>query len=263
MLYANSIKNYAFSKISNYICSLKRNIEIEKNKIHLQKARKNYKPSKDPLVSVLIPTYNRAKILTERTLPSVLRQTYQNFEIIVVGDHCQDNTPKLIDRLDDDRINFYNLPTRGKYPEDPRYRWWVAGVVPANKAISISSGEWIAPLDDDDEFSHDHIEVLLNHALENNYEMVYGKVSMEVQPNKWQDLGSYPLECDNISRMSALYNSTLNFIKYDINCWKCNEPADWNMWRRMKDAGVRIGFINKVVGKHYLEGTQHNLNQKN
>ena len=29
-----------------------------------------------------------------------------------------------------------------------------------------------------------------------------------------------------------------------------------NMWRRMKEAGVRIGFVNKVVGKHYLEGTQ-------
>ena len=48
----------------------------------------------------------------------------------------------------------------------------------------------------------------------------------------------------------------IKFFKYDINAWKYAEPADWNMWRRMKKAGVRIGFLNKVVEKHYLEGTQ-------
>ena len=48
----------------------------------------------------------------------------------------------------------------------------------------------------------------------------------------------------------------MKFFEYDTNSWKYGEPADWNMWRRMKEAGVKIGFINKIVGKHYLEGTQ-------
>jgi len=53
-----------------------------------------------------------------------------------------------------------------------------------------------------------------------------------------------------------LYDSKLKFFKHDINTWRYFEPDDWNMWRRMKEAGVRIGFVNKVVGKHYLERQQ-------
>jgi glycosyltransferase involved in cell wall biosynthesis len=102
----------------------------------------------------------------ERTIPSVLRQTYQKFEIVVVGDHCTDNTEELLMRFNDKRIKFYNLPERGIYPADAVDRWRVAGVAPANKGIELCTGEWIAPLDDDDEFSQDHLEVLLNYAME-------------------------------------------------------------------------------------------------
>lgn len=259
-----SIARYTYSKARligkrlwhNYY--LKDWMECKRNRKLLKKAREN--PNKhsnnNPLISVRIPTYNRGKILTERTIPSVLRQTYQNFEIVIVGDHCTDNTEDLIKNLDDDRIKFYNLPKRGKYPNNPNDRWMVAGTVPANKAVELCSGDWIAPLDDDDEFSADHLEVLLNHASEHKYEIVYGIIEMEKFAGKWENLGSSPLKCGGICHLSVLYNSKLKFFKYDINAWKYGEPADWNMWRRMKEAGVRIGFIDKVVGKHYLEGTQ-------
>ena len=234
-------------------------IERRKNKKLLKETRNNVKADSNinnPLISVRIPTYNRGKILIERTIPSVLRQTYQNFEIVIVGDHCTDDTEELLKKFGDDRIKFYNLPERGNYPINPNDRWMVAGVVPANKALELCSGDWIAPLDDDDEFSEDHLEVLLNYALEHNYEMVYGIVQMERGPEKWVNLGSYPPERGNIGHLSVLYNSTLKFFKHNINAWKYGEPADWNLWRRMKEAGVRIGFVNKVIGKAHLERTQ-------
>lgn len=212
--------------------------------------------SDKPLLSVLIPTYNRGNILTERTIPSILSQTYQDFEIIIVGDHCTDNTEELVRKFHDQRIKFYNLPKRGEYPKNPNDRWLVAGVAPVNKALELASGEWIAHLDDDDEFSEDHLELLLNHALKYDYEMVYGIVQMERKLGKWVNVGSYPPERGRICRLSALYHSKLKFFKYNIDAWKYGEPADWNLWRRMKEAGVKIGFINKVIGKHYKERTQ-------
>jgi glycosyltransferase involved in cell wall biosynthesis len=231
-------------------------LEKKENQKILRKNRlKSDAQIREPLVSVLIPTYNRRELLTERSLPSVLRQTYQNLEIIIVGDHCIDDTEEKIKEFTDKRIKFYNLSERVKYPDNPYYKWMVGGSVPANEAIRLSSGEWIAPLDDDDEFSDDHIEILLKLAIKNDYEVIYGKVEMEIEPNIWKDLGSYPLQINNISRMSALYSSKLKFIKYDINCWKYREPSDWNMWRRMEEAGAKIGFIDKIVGKHYLEHT--------
>jgi len=264
----HSIVNYAYSESCMvgkriwYNYYLKNWVECKRNRELLKKARndlRNDLNNENSLISVRIPTYNRAKILTERTIPSVLRQTYQNFEIIIVGDHCTDNTEELLKKFKDERIKFHNLPKRGKYPMNPYDRWLVAGVVPANKGIELCSGDWIAPLDDDDEFSENHLEILLNCALKNNYEMVYGIVKMEIEPGKWENLGLYPLKYGGICHLSALYHSKLKFFKYDINAWKYGEPDDWNIWRRMKDAGVKIGFIDKVVGKHYLEGTQRGV----
>jgi len=231
--------------------------ECKKNKEILKKARETIDYQNiTPLISVQIPTYNRPRLLIERAIASVLRQTYQNFEVIIVGDCCTDNTAEMIAKLKDPRVRFYNLPKRGEYPTNPMDRWRVAGVVPANKAMDLCKGSWTAPLDDDDEFTEDHLEVLLGHALKCKHELVYGVVEMEEKTGNWAKVGSYPLEHGKICRLSALYTSKLDFFRYDINSWKYAEPADWNMWRRMKEAGVHIGFVDKIVGKHYLEGTQ-------
>jgi hypothetical protein len=250
---------YLVGRRTRYNYYLKNWVERGRNRRLLKKARDSVRVDftrKKPLISVQIPTWNRAKILTERTIPSVLKQTYQNFEIIIVGDHCTDDTGELLKNFNDKRIKFYNLPQRGDYPANPKDRWMVAGVVPVNRALELCSGEWIAPLDDDDEFSEDHLEVLLNYTLEHDYEMVYGKVKIETAPGKWSEVGSYPLRHGGISRISALYHAKLRFFKYDINAWKYQEPADWNLWRRMKEAGIRIGFVDKIVGTHYLERQQ-------
>jgi len=238
---------------------LKNWIERVENKKLLKEMRGNPENNvveKNPLISVQISTYNRSKLLTERSIPSVLKQTYQNFEIVVVGDHCTDDTEKLIKEMKDDRIKFFNLSERGAYPENPIDRWRVAGAVPSNKGLELCAGRWIAPLDDDDEFLNDHLEVLLNFAMKNDFEMVYGVVEMEKNSGEWIKKGSYPLRSGEICHLAVLYHSKLKFFKHDVCAWKYGEPADWNLWRRMKEAGVRIGFINEIVGKHYLEGTQ-------
>jgi glycosyltransferase involved in cell wall biosynthesis len=217
----------------------------------------NHQQNENPLISILIPTYNRGKVLSERTIPSILKQTYQNFEIVIVGDHCVDDTGERLKKICDNRIRFYNLPQRGKYPLDPEKRWFVAGVVPINVGLKLVRGDWIANLDDDDEFSPNHLEILLKYALKYQLEMVYGVVQSEEESGKWKNIGAYPIDCGNICRLSSFYRSSLRFFKCDINAWKIGEPADWNLWRRMKEAGVKIGFVDEIVGKHYLEKQQY------
>jgi len=236
---------------------IKNRLECRRNRELLTKIRADlkYDLRDEPLISVIIPTYNRGWILTERAIPSVLEQTYRNFELIVVGDHCTDNTERLVREIRDDRIKFFNLPERGKYPEGGWARWMVAGSIPRNKGLELASGEWIAPLDDDDEFSENHLGLLLSNAVQNRYEMIYGVAQMETESGEWVNCGSYPPTCGHICHLSVLYHSKLKFFKYDIDSWKSEEPDDWNLWRRMKEAGVRIGFVNSVVGKHYRELT--------
>ena len=111
-----------------------------------------YSPvAKEPLISVYVPTYNRGKILIERAVSSVLNQTYKNFEFIIIGDHCTDNTEELVKKTGDKRIRFYNIPKRGyRYPPTVENHWFAGPVVAANKALEMVKGDWIARIDDDD-----------------------------------------------------------------------------------------------------------------
>jgi len=229
--------------------------ERNRNRKRLQETRDNgikVSSLETPLVSVIIPTCNRQEMLLDRSIPSVMNQTYQNFEIIVVGDHCTDDTSTLVRKIGDKRIRFYNLPTKTHYPLDSDDRKLVAGTGPANKALELCRGNWITRLDDDDEFSNDHIETLLNHALRYKYELVYGRVEIETRPNQWITVGSYPPKRGQMAHIGVLYNSKLRFFQYDTNAWKYVEPDDWNLFRRMIEAGVKIGFVDKVVGRAYL-----------
>lgn len=232
----------------------RKHAEFLEEKALLERARaERAREESDPLVTVIIPTFNNARLLTERSIPSVLSQTYQNLEVLVIGDHCEDDTAARVAAISDSRLSFVNLPERGKYPDEPWSRWRVAGVVPLNEGISRARGTWLTSVDDDDEFEPDHVASLLEHATANGFEMVYGKIRWETSPGVYQSLGTYPPAHGCISRMSCFYHSMLSFFKNDIESWKLEEPADWNLWSRMKACGVKIGFLDKVLGTHYLE----------
>lgn len=207
----------------------------------------------NPLVTVRICTYERPKELVERAIASVLRQTYQNFEIMVVGDHAVPETAEAIARIDDPRVRYYNLPERPRYPKTKRHFWFVAGIAAAFKALELSRGEWITHLDDDDEFPPDHIEILLETAREHQLEMVYGVSEYQIATDEWTRVGTWPPRCGGICNGAVLYSRRAAFVSYDPYCWVANEPCDWNQWRRMLAAGVQMGFVDRIVFRHYKE----------
>lgn len=210
--------------------------------------------SKDrPLVTIRIATYNRGPLVAERAIASAQAQSYENVEILVVGDHCDEATERAVRGVRDSRIRFENLPVRGDYPRDPMFRWMVAGAAPMNRALELARGEWIAPLDDDDEFTVDHVEVLLDACLTKGLDVAYGKADMEVEPGEWEPVGSWPPGPGNIIHASVMYAARLRPMRHSVDSWRLNEPGDWNLWRRMRAAGARFGFVDRVVVRHYLE----------
>lgn len=101
--------------------------------------------SKLPTVSVIIPTYNRAHLVT-RAICSVLAQTFQDFEILVVDDCSTDNTENVVNSYDDPRVRFMaHEVNRG-------------GSAARNTGIRAASGEYLAFLDSDDEWLPEKLE---------------------------------------------------------------------------------------------------------
>jgi hypothetical protein len=209
----------------------------------------------EPLVTVRIATYNRPDVLFDRTIPSVLNQTHGNLELIVVGDGAGPEVVARAAQVEDRRFRFVNLPHRGVYPEDPQHRWLVAGSPGMNVGAQLAAGDWIAPLDDDDEFSPDHVEHLLDCAREGRFEMVYGR--MRVVPGDGSEpyeLGTYPPVHGQFGFQAAMYAAPLRFFEYETSSWVLGEPGDWNLCRRMMAAGVRIGYLPQVVTTLYPAG---------
>lgn len=211
---------------------------------------KEYKfPDTEPLISITIPTYDRGRLLVDRTLPSILNQTYKNFEVLIIGDCAVGETVEILSQIADPRVSFINLSKRTKYPNDPKLRWFISGVGPSNFGIDIAKGKWICYFDDDDIMSPTYLEDLLRFAQSGDYEFVAGLYEEE-RDGVLNIVGHRSKEHPEFGGHSTwMYRSYLRFFKYNINSWRksYNKPQDIDMLLRMLSAGVRMELLNKVV----------------
>lgn len=113
------------------------------------------------LISVIIPAYNKPKEL-KRSISSVLNQTYQNFEILIVDDFSVENIKEVIESFGDNRLKYYRLEKKGN------------ANVARNLGIKKASGEYIAMLDSDDEWLPIHLERRIQKIIEWNCDGIYG-----------------------------------------------------------------------------------------
>ncbi|HSA05956.1 MAG TPA: glycosyltransferase [Candidatus Gastranaerophilales bacterium] len=117
------------------------------------------------MISIIIPAYN-AENYIKNAINSVLNQTYQNFEIIIINDGSTDNTENVIKQFDDTRIKYF-------YQENQ-------GVSSArNKGIELSQGEYIAFLDADDLWLPEKLQLQLDFLKKNpEISLVYSNLEL-------------------------------------------------------------------------------------
>lgn len=115
-----------------------------------------------PLVSVIMPSYNAEKYIAE-SIESVLHQTYRNWELLITDDCSCDRTPEIVQSYcqQDQRINFVVAKQH-------------AGIAKTrNQSIARAKGQFIAFLDNDDLWVPEKIEKQVRFIVENNYAFVY------------------------------------------------------------------------------------------
>lgn len=208
----------------------------------------------DPLVSVTIPSFNRASLLVERALPSVLAQSYENIEVVVVGDHCTDDTADRVRDLGDERVRFINLSQPSNYPPHGVDRWRVAGSIPINRALFEARGEWLAYMDDDDEMLPHRIERSLEIAARCDAEFVCGMTMLEDSRGSWQrwgggpwPTGRRPFRLAKMPHSASMYRSYLRFLLYESRSFEVCLPTDRHWVYRLARAGVRPAVVDEVL----------------
>ncbi len=204
-----------------------------------------------PLVSVCIATINRADLLVERALSSLLAQTHDNLQIIVVGDHCTDNTEERIARFGDPRILFLNLPRRGPYPRDGWDRWLVGGAYADNRAFELVTGDFVTHLDEDDTYEPRRIEILLQKIREVRADLVFHRFWWQEPDSSWSERGNGRFEHAQTGSGTILYHHYLAGIPWDVFSYRLGEPGDWNRLRKFKMMRVRTEFVPLLLSRHF------------
>lgn len=148
---------------------------------HFMQQPENWIPSpgNEETVSVIIPTYNRAHLI-EKSVRSVLAQTYHNLEVIVVDDCSTDNTEEVVKSISDSRVAYVRLPHNS------------GACAARNEGIQRAAGAYIAFNDSDDQWASDKICRQLEFLSWNHADIVVCKMKcmtpdgtfLHIFPNK-------------------------------------------------------------------------------
>ena len=193
----------------------------------------NNPSSARPLVSVVVPTFNRRNLLPT-TLASIAAQTWRPLQVLVVNDRGQpvgDIVDAFRDRLD------------LEYLEHPDNRGLAAT---RNTALRVARGEWIAYLDDDDRYLPHHIETLVNALTSADAPLGYAdSTRVEVEPDGaggYRELRRVPV-CIPYDRARVILKNYIP-VQSVLHRRSCLEKSglfdetlrhreDWDLWVRM------------------------------
>jgi len=121
-----------------------------------------------PRVTIIIPTYNYAEVLPY-SIGSAVRQTFTDFELLVIGDHCTDASESVVGAVGDPRVRWINLEKNVGHQSGPN-----------NEGFKQARGEMIAYLGHDDLWLPRHLELMVK-TIDAGADLSYG-ITESVQP---------------------------------------------------------------------------------
>ena len=175
-----------------------------------------------PKVSVLIPLYNAERFISE-TIDSVLNQTYENIEIIIVDDGSTDNSYRIAEEYQNKYSNIIVTRQANKGPGAAR-----------NKAFSLSSGEFIQYLDADDLLAPNKIELQSKILLKEKKAFVFGQVAefkTNIQSSRFM---SFPF-----------FHSYQNIEPFFVDYWGYSGMLATHSFMASKDSIIAAGPWNE------------------
>lgn len=218
---------------------------------------------KKGLVSVIITTYKREPKMVQKAINSILAQTYDNFELFIVDDSPNDfahreDIKNMVTSLDDNRVKYIAHEINQ------------GACVARNTGIKASSGEYIAFLDDDDEWYNTKLEKQVQKMIESNCDFVYCKKLIHDMVEKKDKVENHPLYKGDVFEKLLWSNfigpTSVALIKrtcFDkVGMFNRKLPAaqDYEMWLRIAKE-FKVDFVNEELLHYYIhEGDRISTN---
>lgn len=209
-------------------------------------------------ISVIIPTYNREKTI-KRAVDSVLNQTYNNLEVIIVDDCSIDNTKELVDSWNNDKVKYFKLEKNS------------GACAARNKGIELATGEYIAFQDSDDEWFPDKLEKQMKLLKNTNTEVTFcafefitldgknNKKVPEFDVNNIENMTKELLNQNFISTQTLLGKKSV-FIS---NQFDKTLPRfqDWDLAIRLSKK-YKISYLDEILVNLYVQNDSITMNKQ-
>lgn len=214
-----------------------------------------------PLVSVVMAVHNGGELLHE-TIESILAQSLQDFEFIIVDDGSTDNTTKTIASFHDPRIHLLSPGRLGCQSKG------------LNLGVEAATAPWIARIDADDPAHPKRLEIVSKLALEADGYAVIGsdvKVIFDDARASWEDTTSQALNLVDLTARLGYHNpiahSSVLIRKAAFQEVGGFEPAldlvnDYWLWGKLAQAGWKLGKVPMVLQAKRVHAGQHFENKK-
>ena len=207
-----------------------------------------------PLFSIIIPTYNHAHLIG-KCLQSLIDQTYQNWEAIIVNNYSDDNTVDVVESFSDSRLKLISFHNKG--------------VIAAarNEGIRKTRGDWIAFLDSDDWWYPTKLSQVLPWLKEND--VIYHNLDVHTPRGKgWRTIKGRnflsPVFEDLLTKGNQMPNSSVvvrkslveevGGLSEDPNLFAIE---DYDLWLRVSKISEKFHYLNQSLGAYWVGGSNY------
>jgi len=212
-----------------------------------------------PTFSIILPCWNSI-IFIERCIESIKKQTFKNYEVIVIDNSSKDGTIEKINQIKDDRIKVFSINNKGILAKS------------RNLGIKKSNAEWIAFLDSDDWWTDDKLEVCFSN-INDNVDFIYH--DLEIRSNQLRPFGrkknksrhlKKPVLNDLLINGNAISNSSVVVRKKLLNAIggidendELPAAEDYNAWLRIAQLTNQFIYLPYKLGYYFT----HNQSMSN
>src|SRR3954469_6078773 len=202
-----------------------------------------------PRVSVIIATYNWSSVLPY-SIGSVLRQTMQDFEILVVGDGCTDDSEAVVAAIGDPRIRWINLPANTGHQSGPN-----------NEGLRQARGEFVAYLGHDDLWLPHHLAAHVAALDASKAAMTYSLlVTVTPEADEPRPVSPRPEDGAWSPPSCTVHRRS---VTEAIGGWRdyreITVPPEIDLWRRARAAGFEFKFVPRLTAIKFPASTRRGV----